>query len=145
MCLLLPSSPGRPGPMLFNMCCLLCEVIGHASLTSIYLPWTKLISHWWSTVENTSGSYYVIHSQVTVAMIDLSPKFSYTSVPRYSPHYFLLAKARNTSHYAILAGPSNIFLDNNFIAKVHNIMYKLDIHKLYIVSMLNSESSTSLQ
>ena len=56
--------------------------------------------------------------QVTVALIDLSPELSYTSVPRLSPHSFLQAKAKNTSHYAMLAGPSNIFLDNNFIAKV---------------------------
>ena len=56
--------------------------------------------------------------QVTVALIDLSPEFSYTSVPHLSPHSFLQAKAKNTFHYAMLAGPSNIFLDNNFIAKV---------------------------
>ena len=59
--------------------------------------------------------------QVTVALIDLSPELSYTSVPRLSPHSFLQAKAKNTSHYAMLAGPSNIFLDNNFIAKVYYI------------------------
>ena len=56
---------------------------------------------------------------MTVALIDLSPELSYTSVPRLSPHSFLQAKAKNTSHYAMLAGPSNIFLDNNFIAKVY--------------------------
>ena len=57
--------------------------------------------------------------QVTVALVDLSPEFNYTSVPRLSPHSFLQAKAKNTSNYAMLAGPSNIFLDNNFIAKVN--------------------------
>ena len=55
---------------------------------------------------------------MTVALIDLSPELSYASVPRLSPHSFLQAKAKNTSHYAMLAGPSNIFLDNNFVAKV---------------------------
>ena len=60
----------------------------------------------------------IVDFQVTVALIDLSPELSYTSVPRLSPHSFLQAKAKNTSHYAMLAGPSNIFLDNNFIAKV---------------------------
>ena len=59
---------------------------------------------------------------MTIALIDLSPELSYTSVPRLSPHSFLQAKAKNTSHYAMLAGPSNIFLDNNFIAKVHQHM-----------------------
>ena len=61
---------------------------------------------------------YSIKFQVTIALIDLSPELSYTSVPRLSPRSFLQAKAKNTSHYAMLAGPSNIFLDNNFIAKV---------------------------
>ena len=60
-------------------------------------------------------------SKVTVALIDLSPELSYMSVPRLSPHSFLQAKAKNTSHYAMLAGPSNIFLDNNFIAKVIDV------------------------
>ena len=70
---------------------------------------------------------------MTVALIDLSPKFSYTSVPRLSPHSFLQAKAKNTSHYAMLAGPSNIFLDNNFIAKVHvTVMWRLKGHSGYI-------------
>ena len=62
---------------------------------------------------------HTLDFQVTVALIDLSPELSYTSVPRLSPHSFLQAKAKNTSHYAMLAGPSNIFLDNNFIAKVY--------------------------
>lgn len=61
---------------------------------------------------------HVLPLQVTVALVDLSPEFNYTSVPRLSPHSFLQAKAKNTSNYAMLAGPSNIFLDNNFIAKV---------------------------
>ena len=69
--------------------------------------------------------FVVFDVQVTVALIDLSPELSYTSVPRLSPHSFLQAKAKNTSHYAMLAGPSNIFLDNNFIAKVW-------IHTMYM-------------
>ena len=56
--------------------------------------------------------------QVTVALIDLSPEFSFVSVPRLSPYSYLRAKARNSSPYTILRGPANIFLDNNFIAKV---------------------------
>ena len=56
-----------------------------------------------------------------MALVDLSPEFSYTSVPRLSPHSFLQVKVKNTSPYAMLAGPSNIFLDNNFIAKVSSL------------------------
>ncbi len=59
--------------------------------------------------------------QVTVALVDLSPDFHYNSVPRLSPHSFLKAKSKNTSPYTMLAGPANVFMDNNFIAKVNNI------------------------
>ncbi len=59
--------------------------------------------------------------QVTVALVDLSPDFHYNSVPRLSPHSFLQAMAKNTSPYTMLAGPANVFMDNNFIAKVNNI------------------------
>ena len=56
--------------------------------------------------------------KVTVAIIDLVPTFEYQSVPKTSPNAFLKAKVKNVSPYALLAGPSNVFLDNNFIAKV---------------------------
>ena len=56
--------------------------------------------------------------QVTVAIIDLKPQLSYVAVPRLSPYCFLRAKVQNSSPYAMLAGPANIFLGNNFIAKV---------------------------
>ena len=56
--------------------------------------------------------------QVTVAIIDLKPEFEYTMVPRMSSHTYLQAVVTNTSSYSILSGPANVFLDNNFIAKV---------------------------
>ena len=56
--------------------------------------------------------------QVTVAIIDLSPEFSYVSVPKKSPMSFLQGKVKNASSYALLTGPANVFLDNNFLAKV---------------------------
>jgi len=54
---------------------------------------------------------------VSVAIIDLQPKFEYECVPKKSAHAYLKAKVKNTSPYALLSGPTNIFLDNNFIAK----------------------------
>ena len=57
--------------------------------------------------------------KVSVAIIDLLPAFEYECVPKKSQHAFLKAKVKNTSAYALLAGPTNIFLDNNFIAKVN--------------------------
>ena len=56
--------------------------------------------------------------KVSVAIIDLQPKFEYECVPKKSAHAYLKAKVKNTSPYALLSGPTNIFLDNNFIAKV---------------------------
>ena len=62
--------------------------------------------------------------QVTVALVDLQPELHYTSVPRLSPHSFLQAMDKNTSPYTMLAGPANIFLDSNFIAKVLSPAYE---------------------
>ncbi|XP_014665727.1 PREDICTED: protein F37C4.5-like [Priapulus caudatus] len=55
--------------------------------------------------------------KVTIGLIDLEPTFEYVCIPKHSPHAFYKARVKNTSVYALLAGPSNIFLDNNFIAK----------------------------
>ncbi|PAA74828.1 hypothetical protein BOX15_Mlig004911g2 [Macrostomum lignano] len=55
--------------------------------------------------------------KVTIAIIDLSPTFSYESVPRRAPYAYLKANVTNTSAYALLAGPANIYVDNNFISK----------------------------
>ncbi|KAK2192077.1 hypothetical protein NP493_39g01009 [Ridgeia piscesae] len=55
--------------------------------------------------------------KVSVAIVNLEPTFQHECVPKKSSHAFLRAHVKNTSPYALLAGPSNIFLDNNFIAK----------------------------
>ena len=65
-----------------------------------------------------------------MAIIDLQPDFSYVSVPRVSPHSFLQAKVKNTSPYAILNGSSNVFLDNNFLAKVH-----VHVDELFVLNL----------
>lgn len=43
---------------------------------------------------------------------------TYQTVPAKATNAFLTAKVINTSTYALLAGPTSIFLDNNFIAQV---------------------------
>lgn len=63
----------------------------------------------------------LLHGQVTVAIIDLEPKFSYVAVPRLSPSTYLQAEVKNASAYSLLGGPANVFLDNNFLAKVRAI------------------------
>ena len=56
--------------------------------------------------------------KVSIGIINLNPEFEYEVVPRKSPNVFLKAKVKNTSAYSMLAGPANVFLDNNLISKV---------------------------
>jgi hypothetical protein len=56
--------------------------------------------------------------KVSVAIIDLEPSFEYECIPRKSNHAYLKAKVKNTSPYALLAGSTSVFLDNNFVSKV---------------------------
>ena len=53
-----------------------------------------------------------------MAIIDLKPELEHVVVPRLSSETYLQAVVKNTSPYSILSGPANVFLDNNFIAKV---------------------------
>lgn len=59
-----------------------------------------------------------VSHKVSVALVDFEPVFEYESVPKKAPHVFLKARVKNTSPYALLAGPTNIYLDNSYIAKV---------------------------
>jgi uncharacterized protein (TIGR02231 family) len=59
----------------------------------------------------------VLSFQVTVAVFDLKPDFKHICVPRLSPYCFLQSVVKNESHYALLAGPANVFIDNNFLSK----------------------------
>ena len=56
--------------------------------------------------------------KVTVAIIDLVPEFLFETIPRLASYAFLKAFTKNTSSYVMLAGGSNIFLDNCFVSKV---------------------------
>ena len=56
--------------------------------------------------------------QVTVAIIELKLELKHVMVPQLSSETYLQAVVKNTSFYSILSGPANVFLDNNFIAKV---------------------------
>ena len=66
-----------------------------------------------STVQTDNAEH-----KVSICQIDLKPTFEYTSVPKLVAHAFLKAKVTNDSNYALLAGPANVFLDNNFLTKV---------------------------
>ena len=56
--------------------------------------------------------------KVSIGIINLKPEFEYETVPRKNAHAFIKAKVVNDSKYALLAGPANVFFDNNFVAKV---------------------------
>jgi uncharacterized protein (TIGR02231 family) len=56
--------------------------------------------------------------KVSIGLISLKPEFEYETVPRKNTNAYIKAKVTNTSSYPMLAGPANVFLDNNFVAKV---------------------------
>ena len=54
--------------------------------------------------------------KVTVLIQDLPAEFRYSAAPKLSPHAYLKTKVRNTSDFPLLAGVTNVFLDNGFVA-----------------------------
>lgn len=54
--------------------------------------------------------------KVTIMIEDFSAHFRYSTVPKLSPYAYLKAKVRNETAYPFLAGSTNVFLDNNFVA-----------------------------
>ena len=58
--------------------------------------------------------------KVTVGLIDVSPTLEYVTVPKMAPHAFLQAHVKNNSPFALLPGPTSIFLDNAFVARVRH-------------------------
>ncbi|CAF4297463.1 unnamed protein product [Rotaria sp. Silwood2] len=53
--------------------------------------------------------------KVTIGVLDLPSTFTYTVVPKISPHAYLKALTVNTSDKQLLAGPVSVFMDNNFV------------------------------
>ena len=54
--------------------------------------------------------------KVTIMQENFSAHFRYSTVPKLSPYAYLKAKVRNETAYPFLAGSTNVFLDNNFVA-----------------------------
>jgi len=55
--------------------------------------------------------------KVTISVIELKPKFTYTVIPQKSLHAYLRTKANNTSDFVLLPGPVNVFLGSTFVTK----------------------------
>lgn len=58
-------------------------------------------------------------AKVTIMIEDFLTGFRYSTVPKLSPYTYLKAKVKNDTDYPFLAGETNVFLNNNFVAKSH--------------------------
>ncbi len=54
--------------------------------------------------------------KVTIMSRDFDASFRYSSVPKLAPYAYLKARVDNDSAFPFLAGKTNVFLDNNFVA-----------------------------
>jgi len=54
--------------------------------------------------------------KVTVLIQDFPAEFRYSTAPKLSPHAYLKTKVKNASDFPLLAGVTNVFLDNSFVA-----------------------------
>ena len=63
------------------------------------------------TVQNNDTDH-----QVTILNHRFATQLQYSSVPKLSPYTYLRAKTVNNTDYPLLAGSTNVFLDNNFVA-----------------------------
>ena len=70
------------------------------------------------STNNVGNLISLTEHKVIVAMFDLKAVFEHYSVPKKVANAYLKAKLVNDSPYLILAGPSSVFMDNNFITKV---------------------------
>ncbi|KAF8332766.1 uncharacterized protein EI90DRAFT_3054326 [Cantharellus anzutake] len=65
-----------------------------------------------STIPSGGSSH-----RVSIASLDLPSTLTWVTVPRKTTAAFLQCNIKNTSPYVLLAGPSNIFMDGNFVCK----------------------------
>ncbi len=73
-----------------------------------------------SVVFNVAGSNNIdsdnIDHKVTILIEEFPASFRYSCVPKLTPYAYLKAEVTNETDYPFLAGPTNIFLDNNFVS-----------------------------
>jgi len=67
--------------------------------------------------------FLISDHKVSVALLDLPCEFEHFTVPKMIPNAYLKAKLTNKSKFLFLQGPSNIFVDNNFMTKVLRLCY----------------------
>jgi uncharacterized protein (TIGR02231 family) len=77
---------------------------------------TKTTSVFFNIVgSHTIQSDFTDH-KVTILLEDFAAHFRYSTVPKLAPYAYLKAKVINNTEFPLLAGESNVFLDNNFVA-----------------------------
>ncbi|NJO89143.1 MAG: mucoidy inhibitor MuiA family protein [Chloroflexia bacterium] len=64
---------------------------------------------------NTILDNYEEH-KIGITNIELEAELEYRSIPKLNPFAYLTSKSKNTSDYPLLAGKTNIFLDNSFVS-----------------------------
>jgi uncharacterized protein (TIGR02231 family) len=64
---------------------------------------------------NTIIDNYEEH-KIGITNIELEAELEYRSIPKLNPFAYLTSKSKNTSDYPLLAGKTNIFLDNSFVS-----------------------------
>ncbi|VAW95662.1 hypothetical protein MNBD_GAMMA21-1511 [hydrothermal vent metagenome] len=83
-------------------------------------PTTTVETKATSVVFNIAGTSNIdsdnVDHKVTILMEEFPASFRYSCVPRLTPYAYLKAEVSNNTDYPFLAGPTNIFLDNNFVA-----------------------------
>lgn len=54
--------------------------------------------------------------KIGITSIELDTELAYNSIPKLNPFAYLTSKCKNSSDYPLLAGKTNIFLDNSFVS-----------------------------
>lgn len=77
---------------------------------------TKSTSVFFNIVGKHSVKSDKTDHQVTIMQTDFAAHFRYSAVPKLSTYAYLKIKVKNDTAFPFLAGETNIFLDNNFVA-----------------------------
>ena len=96
------------------------DLFGHLEEVAMSKPATSVETKATSVVFTIAGGSNIesdnTDHKVTILIEDFPANFRYSCVPKLTPYAYLKAEVTNSTDYPFLAGPTNIFLDNNFVA-----------------------------
>ncbi|KAG8905841.1 hypothetical protein FRB99_008143 [Tulasnella sp. 403] len=91
--------------------------IAHATATAIEgATSSTFVVGGLSTIPSDKPDSQETH-KVTISVIDLEAQLEWVALPKVQQSTFLKAFIKNTSEYTLLEGPSNVYLDGNFVCK----------------------------